>query len=143
MVKMSDIYVVNIIKKIRYYLEEERYFLVGQGFYNLTKYGIVIGDDILVFLTSELSDVFRNSLRRVKEFEKYMDKTIISNILSKVKEVLNTIVHKKESLDSDTKIEIFDALIYIISKAERIQAETIDLEDSKIVKRRIVRSGIS
>ena len=140
---MSDKYVVNVIKKIRYALEEEKYFLAGQGFYNLTKYGTVIGDDILVFLASELADVFKNSFLRIKEFEKALDNSLISNILSCVKELLNIIVHKKESLDSDTKIKIFDDLTYIISNAERIQAETRDLEDSKIVKRRIYRSGIS
>ncbi len=140
---MSDKYVVNVMKKIRYALDDEKYFLAGQGFFDLTKYGIIVGDDTLVFLASELSDVFRNSLLRTKEFEKDLDKDIISNILSNVKEILNTIAHKKESLDSDTKIKIFDALTYIISNAERIQAETIDLEDSKIIRRRIIRGGIS
>ena len=140
---MNDKYVENVIKKVKYALDEEKYFYAGQSLYDLIKYGVIIGDDILVFLASELSDVFRNCFLRVKEFEKDLDKSIITDILYNVQELLDFIIHKETSLDSETKIKIFDTLIYIISNAERIQAQTRDLEESKIVKRRIYRGGIS
>jgi len=140
---MNDKYVEYVIKKVKYALVEENYFHAGQSLYDLIKYGVIIGDDILAFLASELSDVFRNCFLSVKEFEKDLDKSIITNIVYKVQELLDFIIHKETSLDSETKIKIFDDIIYIISNAERIQVETRDLEGSKSVKRRILRSGIS
>jgi len=139
---MSDKYIVNAIKKVRSALENETYFIAGQRLYNLTKYGVVIGDPILILLTSELADVFRNCFLRLKEFEKEIDQSIVSSIISNAKEILNIITHKKENLDSETKIKILDTLTFIISNAEMIQVEIGELEESKSISRRRIQSRI-
>ncbi len=139
---MRDKYVEVIVEKINFALLDENYSLAGQNLYELTKYGIIIGDETLVFLASELSDVFRNSFLRIKEFEKNLDKTIITDILLKVRKILDIIADREENLDSETKIKIFDGLTFIISNAERIQAKTRELENSKSIKRRRLQSGI-
>ncbi|KKM01938.1 hypothetical protein LCGC14_1789390 [marine sediment metagenome] len=87
-------------------------------------------------------DVFRNKFLRIKEFEKNLDKTIITDILLKVRKILDIIADREENLDSETKIKIFDGLTFIISNAERIQAKTRELENSKSIKRRRLQSGI-
>ncbi len=139
---MSDKYIENIMKKVSSAIESEKYFIAGQSLYLLTKYAIVIGDDTLVFLSSELADVFRNCFLRLKEFEKDIDKSIVSSIISTSKEMLNIIIHKKDDFDSDTKIKIFDDLTYIISNGERIQEELREIEESKNVRIRRFSSGI-
>ncbi len=138
---MNDKYVVNLIEKIKNALDNKDYFLAGQELHDMIKYGVIIGDRVLIFLTSELSDVFRNCFLGVKEFQKLLDESIIKKILSNVKELLDLITHKEANLDNDDKIKIFDSLTYIISEAERIQLKTRDLEGSRAIRRRLYRGG--
>jgi len=136
---MSDKYIVNLIKKIKNALDEEKYFLAGHDLHDMIKYGVIIEDPVLIFLTSELSDVFRNCFSGVKEFRKKLDESNINEILSNVKELLDLITHKEAILDNDTKIKIFDSLTYIISNAERIQLETTRFEGDRAIRRKLIR----
>ncbi len=117
---MRDKYVEVIVEKINSALLDENYSLAGQSLYELTKYGIIIKDETLVFLASELSDVFRNSFLRIKEFVRNIDKTIITDILLKVRKILDIIADKEENLDSETNIKIFAGVTFISINAESI-----------------------
>lgn len=133
---MSDKYIDEMIDTIEININNENYFLVGDKFYKITKYGIIVTNRIAVLIASELADVFRNTLSGVKEFKKDLNLTNMEKIISSVKELLKFLKLKEEDLDVEKKSKIFDLLLFIIYNSEKIQAEIIDLETDQRIRRR-------
>lgn len=136
--KMTDKYIEKTIEKIKNLINEEKYHLIGEKFYDLTKYGIVIENRLLVFICSELTDVFRNLINVSKEYEKELEKNRINIVIESTKKLLNYLDLGEDSLKSEDKQDIFELLISIIYNSESIQDAIRDI----FSKKRIIRSNV-
>jgi len=132
---MSDKYIDEMIDTIETNINNENYFLAGDKFFKITKYGIIVTNRIAVLIASELADVFRNSLSGVKEFKKDLNLTNMEKLISSIKELLKFLKLKEEDLDVEKKNKIFDLLLFIIYNSEKIQAEIEDLDSNQRIRR--------
>jgi len=135
---MSDKYIEKIIERIKDLIDNGKYNLAGNKFYDLTKYGIVIENKILTFLSSELTDVYRNSVDDFKEFEKELDKNKLKEIVASTFNLLKYFTIDEKNIKPENKQEIFDLLLSTISNSETIQDSLQDIYR----KRRIIRSSV-
>lgn len=137
--KVKDAYIENVSKKIVDLIKEEAYLIAGSYFMEMCHYGIEIRNELLVFLSSELSDIYRNSLIRVKEFGTISDKGVVDEIKLKTFKLIEFMCNIPDELSSEKKTEIFELLKFIIFHAERMQYETgkKDIAQS-LYKRRLI-----
>ncbi len=133
---MKDIYVEKTIEKIKALIQKEKYGLAGNRFYDLTKYGIVTENRLLILLSSELSDVFRHSIGKFKRFEKDLDKNKLNEVISSTNDLLKFLTMNEKSLKLEDKQEIFDLLLSTISNSESIQDSMHDFFDNIFLKDR-------
>lgn len=136
---MSDKYIENTLKKIRSFIERGEYFVAGQYFLNLARYGTVIEDYILTTITSELADIYRNSLGRIKEYKESIDNRIVDEIKLRTQDLIDFLRDKPNEISKEKKIELFDTIIFIIFNGEKIQYETSVLERARALKKGILR----
>lgn len=136
---MSDLYIENISRKIRDHITKEEYPIAGEYLMDLCHYGIEIGNDMLVFLSSELSDTYRNSLLRVKEFIDKIDVKFIEEIKSKTFKLIEYMSDVPSELNSEKSIEIIEMLKFIIYHGERIQYELTKRERARLMSKRRLR----
>lgn len=135
---MSDKYIEKIIEKIKDLIHDGKYNLAGDKFFDLARYGIVIENKLLTFLSSELTDVFRNSIDDFKEFEKELDKDKLNEIVASTPDLLKYFTIDENNITPENKREIFDLLLTIISNSETIQEIIKDIYR----KKRIIRSSV-
>ncbi len=133
---MSDLYIENISKKIKDHITKEEYPIAGDYFMDLCHYGIEIGNDTLVFLSSELSDIYRNSLIRVKEYIDESDVIFVEELKSRTFKLIEFISDMPEILNSEKSIEIFEMLKFIIYHGERLQYEWMKREQARVISKR-------
>lgn len=131
-----DVYVNNVLGKIRDFIKKERYIVAGEYFMDLCHYGIEIGNQALVFLSSELGDIYRNSLRRVKEYGEESDLNFVEQMKSETFKLIEFMSDMPPNLDSKNKEEIFEMLKFIIYHGERIQYELTKKEHGRILRKR-------
>ena len=136
---MSDVYIENISRKIRNYIKNDEYPIAGEYFMDLCHYGIEIGNDMLVFLSSELSDIYRNSLLRVKEYIGEIDVKFVEELKSKTFKLIEYMSDVPSELNSEKSIEIFEMLKFIIYHGERIQYELRKKERAQYISKRRLR----
>lgn len=139
---MNDKYLKKVSNKIKKSIENGEYILAGRYFLDLVKYGIAIEYEILVMICSELSDVYRNSFGSVKEFKDVIDNNTITQINMETVSLLDFLIESPSELNKEKKIELFDTMTFIIFNAEAIQAETSNLEDARILRKRIYRRDL-
>lgn len=139
---MSDRYIENVLKKVRSFIESGEYFIAGQYFLNLSRYGTEIEDHILTTITSELSDIYRNSLGRVKEYKESIDNRIVADIKLRTQELIDFLLDKPNEISKEKKVELFDTMVFIIFNGEKIQYETSVLERARALKKGILRDYI-
>ena len=140
---MIDKYIERMLKSSKELIKSGDFFPAGDNLIKLARYGTVIDNPLLVFLSSELSDVFRNCFNGSKEFQKEIDLTLINDIIERVYELMDIMETNNEVIEDKLKIKIFNMLMYVISNAERIQLSIRDLETKRQFKRRrIVSRGI-
>lgn len=135
---MSDVYIENISRKIIYFIKKEDYPIAGDYFMDLCHYGIEIGNEMLVFLSSELSDIYRNSLLRVKEYIDEIDVKFIEELKSKTFKLIEYMSDVPSELNSEKSIEIFEMLKFIVYHGERIQYEATKRERARLISKRHV-----
>lgn len=136
---MSDKYIENILKKIKSSIESGEYFIAGQHFLNLARYGTVIEDHILTTITSELADIYRNSLGRVKEYKESIDNRIVDEIKLRTQDLIDFLRDIPNEISKEKKIELFDTIIFIIFNGEKIQYETNVLESARALRKGRIR----
>ena len=129
---MSNNYIENMIERIRDSIQKERYITVGNKFYMLEKYGIIVKNKLLVLLASELTDVFRNSLSDYKKSITEYDKGEITLVIESVFKLLEYLNQDFEDLNENQKAQIFDLLATTIYNAERIQDISAEIAQSRI-----------
>ncbi len=134
--KMKDVYIENVSRKIIYFIKKEEYPIAGEYFLDLSHYGIEIENDVLVLLSSELSDIYRNSLLRVKEDIDKSDVIFVEELKSKTFKLIEFMSDVPSELNSEKSIEIFEMLKFIIYHGERIQYEWMKRERARLISRR-------
>lgn len=136
---MIDVYIENIARKIRDFIKKEEYLIAGEYFMDLCHYGIEIGNQMLVFLSSELGDIYRNSLLRVKEYGDESDVKFVEELKSETFKLIEFISDMPENLNSEKLIEIFKMLKFIIYHGERLQYEWRKKETARYIRKRRLR----
>ena len=134
--KMKDVYIENVSRKIIYFIKNEDYPIAGEYFIDLCHYGIEIGNEMLVFLSSELSDIYRNSLIRVKEYSDKSDDVFVEELKSKTFKLIEFISDMPEILNSEQLSEIFENLKFIIYHGERLQYDWRKKEAARFIRKR-------
>ena len=124
---MADKYIEKIVENIRDLINNGKYGLAGRKLYDLARYGIVIENRLLILLSSELSDVFGNSVRDNKDFKKEVDKSKLDEVIASTHTLLNYFLFEEKNLKPEEKQEIFDLLISTISNSETIQEKMKDI----------------
>lgn len=135
---MSDVYIENISRKIIHFIKKEDYPIAGDYFMDLCHYGIEIGNEILVFLSSELCDIYRNCLLRVKENIDEIDVKFIEELKSKTFKLIEYMSDVPSELNREKSIEIFEILKFIVYHGERIQYEATKRERARLISKRHV-----
>ncbi len=133
---MKDVYIENISRKIRTSIKKEEYVMAGEYFMDLCHYGIEIENDLLVFLSSELSDIYRNSLIRVKEYSDESDVNFVEELKSRTYKLTEFISNMPDKLNSEKLIEIFEMLKFIIYQGERLQYDWRKKEVARYMSKR-------
>ena len=131
-----DVYIDNLSRKIKNFIKNEDYVIAGGYFMDLRNYGIELGNDVLVFLSSELTDIYRHSLIRVKEFSEDIDVKFVEDIKSKTFKLIEFMSDMPQNLNSEEKIDIFEMLKFIIYHGERLQYELGKRERSRFMRKR-------
>lgn len=134
--KMKDVYIENISIKIKTYIKEEKYLIAGDYFMDICHYGIEIGNEMLVFISSELSDIYRNSLMGFKEYSDESDVTFVEELKSRTYKLIEFISDMPEKLNSEKLIEIFEMLKFIIYHGERLQYFWRKKERTRYIRKR-------
>ncbi len=129
MIKLKDIYVEKLIERIKDLIQMEKYGQAGLKFYDLTNYGIVTENRLLILLSSELADVFSTSIIRYKRYEKDLDKNKLNVVISSTNDLLEFLTIDEKDLKLEDKQEIFDLLLSTISNSESIQKSIKELSD--------------
>ncbi len=125
---MNDIYIDKNIQEIEKNINEKNFLIIGKRFRDLMHYGITLNNSNLVFLSSEIMDIFRNSLSRIEEFRKELDLTELEKMVISIKELLKFFKKKEEELDVQDKCMIYNLLAHIIYNSEKIQAHMDEIE---------------
>ena len=133
---MRDVYIENVLKKIRTFIKNEEYLLAGNYFMDICHYGIEIENEMLVLLCSELSDIYRNSLTGVKEYGDESDFTFIDELKSRTFKLIEFISDMPEKLNSGQLSEIFEMLKFIIYHGERLQYDWRKKETARFIRKR-------
>jgi len=133
---MKDVYIENISRKIKTYIKKDEYLIAGDYFMELCHYGIEIEKEILVFLSSELSDIYRNSLMGIKEYSNESDAKFVEELKSKTFKLIEFISDIPEKLNSEKVIEIFELLKFIVFHGERLQYNLRMRERARIMRKR-------
>ena len=131
-----DVYIDNISRKISTFIKNEGYLIAGEYFLDLRNYGIEIGNEMLVFLSSELSDIYRNSFLRVKEYGDESDSKFVEELKSKTFKLIEFMSDLPEKLNSEQLIEIFEMLKFIIYHGERLQYNWRKKERGRLLRKR-------
>lgn len=132
---MTDKYIEKVVENIRDHINNGKYSLASKRFYDLARYGVVIENRLLILLSSELVDVFGNSVRDDKDFKKEVDKSKLDEIIASTTSLLNFFLFEEKNLKPEEKQEILDLLISTISNSETIQEEMSDIfRKSRIIK---------
>lgn len=134
-----DEYVTSILSKIRNFIKKEEYVIAGEYFMDLCHYGIEIEKPVMVFLSSELGDIYRNSLLRVKEYGNENDYKFVKQIETETFKLIEFMSDMPVSFESENKTLVFDMLKFIIYHGERIQYDLSKRERARLIqKRRLV-----
>lgn len=133
---MSDVFIKNVLRKIRTFIQNGEYLIAGNYFMDICHYGIEIENEMLVFLCSELSDIYRNSLTGVKEYGDESDITFIDELKSRTFKLIEFISDMPEKLNSEQLSEIFEMLKFIIYHGERLQYAWRKKETARFLRKR-------
>lgn len=125
---MNEKYISGMINQIAEFIKNDKFFIAGFKFYDLCKYGVVIEQELLVFICSELADVYRNCLEDYNLLENEGDSKIIEKIKSNTIHLMDYLRFDISELTDRQKVEIFDRLRDIIFLSETIQRKIIDLQ---------------
>lgn len=131
-----DVYIENVSRKIRTFIKNEEYLIAGEYFWDLCHYGVEIENEMLVFLSSELSDIYRNSFLRVKEYGDESDPKFVEELKSKTFKLIEFMSDLPEKLNSEQLIEIFEMLKFIIYHGERLQYDWRKKERGRLLRKR-------
>jgi len=118
---MNDVYIEKMTEKIKSHIKDGKFPIAGDYLMDLCHYGIEIENEILVFLASELSDIYRNSIARAKEYGDNSDIKFIDEIKLNTFLLLDFMLDLPVQLESEKIDEIFKLLVFIVYHGERIQ----------------------
>ncbi len=136
---MIDKYVEKMLDSSKELIKSEDYFIAGNKLVKIAEYGIIVENPVLTFLGSELSDVFKNCFEQVKEFKKTLEMSMINKIIEDVFKLMDIMKKNINEFDDNLKIRVFDLLLDVISKAEKLQIDIMELEGKRGFKRRTIR----
>jgi len=131
-----DVYVNSVLEKIKGFINKKEYMIAGEYFMDLCHYGIEIEYQVLVFLSSELGDIYRNSLLRIKEYGNESDFKLVEQIKSETFKLIEFMSDMPPNLDNQNIEKIFEMLKFIIYHGEKIQYELNKRQRARVLRKR-------
>lgn len=118
---MTDKYISSMVSRIKRYLNEKDFYLAGSKFIELARYGIMVENDLLVTICTELSDIFRNSIEDYDRYKKHVKESEVEEILGNTNILLSYLSKDYKSLSKEERIELLDLIVGTTAIAEKIQ----------------------
>lgn len=133
---MTDKYISSMVARIKNYIDERDFYLAGSKFMELARYGIMVENDLLVTVCTELSDIFRNSIEEYDRYKKYVKESDLEKILENTDILLSYLNKDYESLSEEEKIKLLGLIVETTPIAERIQYNLRDYLYIERIRRR-------
>ena len=118
---MKNNYVSRMLKRINEYISEGEYFLAGQKFLELGRYGIMMENNILVTLCTEMSDMLRNGIGEYNRYVKKGNEDDFQKVLDNVGKLSDYLNKDYKNLKMEDKAALLDLIVKTTYLSEKIQ----------------------
>lgn len=135
---MKNNYVSSMLKRINEYISEGEYFLAGQKFLELGRYGIMMENNILVTLCTEMSDMLRNGIGEYNRYVKKGNEDDFQKVLDNVGKLSDYLNKDYKNLKMEDKAALLDLIVKTTYLSEKIQYIAWDYSLGKrtVIRRR-------